>query len=101
MKKYQNQYFEGERSLFAETNADIDGTTFGMGESPLKESRNIHLTDSIFTYKYPLWYSTHIKVNHSILETMAHLGFGTPMISKLTIVQFKHPRYFAAAAASR
>ncbi|ORN04100.1 DUF3737 family protein [Lentilactobacillus parabuchneri] len=74
MKKYQNQYFEGERSLFAETNADIDGTTFGMGESPLKESRNIHLTDSIFTYKYPLWYSTHIKVDHSILETMARSG---------------------------
>ncbi len=50
MKQYTNQYFDGERPLFAETNADISGTTFGTGESPLKESRNIHLTDSIFTY---------------------------------------------------
>lgn len=74
MKQYTNQYFDGERPLFAETNADISGTTFGTGESPLKESRNIHLTDSIFTYKYPLWYSKHVKVDHSILETMARSG---------------------------
>lgn len=53
MKQYTNQYFDGERPLFAETNADISGTTFGTGESPLKESRNIHLTDSIFTYQIP------------------------------------------------
>lgn len=74
MKQYHNQYFEGERPLFAETNAVIEGTTFGKGESPLKESQNIQLTDSIFTWKYPLWYSRHIQVTHSILETMARSG---------------------------
>lgn len=98
MKQYHNQYFEGERPLFAETNAVIEGTTFGKGESPLKESQNIQLTDSIFTWKYPLWYSRHIQVTHSILETMARSG--TPMIFRLKTVQFKHPRFSVAAQIS-
>lgn len=74
MKKYQDQYFEGERPLFAEADAKITGTTFGKGESPLKESRNIDLEHSIFKWKYPLWYSKHVTVNHTIFEKIAHAG---------------------------
>lgn len=74
MKQYHDQYFEGERPLFAETNATIEETTFGKGESPLKESQNIKLRDSIFAWKYPLWYSRNIQVDHSILKTMARSG---------------------------
>ncbi|WDF83273.1 DUF3737 family protein [Lacticaseibacillus pabuli] len=74
MTKYQDAYFEGERPLFAEHDADINDTTFGEGESPLKESRNITLTDSVFKWKYPLWYSDHIRVDHTIFETMSRSG---------------------------
>ncbi|KRN28132.1 hypothetical protein IV38_GL001583 [Lactobacillus selangorensis] len=74
MTDYNNQFFEGERSLFAEHDANIVNTTFGNGESPLKESRNITLTDSIFKWKYPLWYSKHVHVDHSIFETMSRSG---------------------------
>jgi len=74
MTSYKNDYFEGERALFDEHDATITTTTFGTGESPLKESRNITLEDSIFKWKYPLWYSQHIQVNHSIFETMARSG---------------------------
>lgn len=74
MTTYTNAYFEGERSLFGEQDAVITGTTFGPGESPLKESRNIQLTDSVFKWKYPLWYSNHVQVEHTIFETMSRSG---------------------------
>lgn len=74
MTHYQDAYFEGERPLFAAHDATIDHTTFGEGESPLKESRNITVTDSVFRWKYPLWYSKHVKVDHTIFETMSRSG---------------------------
>ncbi|KMO65604.1 hydrogenase, partial [Lacticaseibacillus rhamnosus] len=74
MVSYNNQFFHGERSLFGQENATIVKTTFGKGESPLKESRNIKLDQSIFLYKYPLWYSQHITVANTIFETMARSG---------------------------
>ncbi|AVL00942.1 DUF3737 family protein [Pediococcus inopinatus] len=74
MTDYNEQYFEGERSLFAEKDAVITRTTFGEGESPLKESHNIEVKDSIFKWKYPLWYSKHVKVDHTIFETMSRSG---------------------------
>lgn len=74
MTTYKNQYFEGERSLFAEHDANISNTTFGEGESPLKESRQIKLDNAIFQWKYPLWYSQHIDVTNSIFETMSRSG---------------------------
>jgi hypothetical protein len=74
MKKYQAQSFEGERPLFGEQNATIMNTTLGEGESPLKETRNIVLKNSIFKWKYPLWYSKHVSIDRTILETVAHAG---------------------------
>lgn len=46
MVSYNNQFFHGERSLFGQENATIVKTTFGKGESPLKESRNIKLVST-------------------------------------------------------
>ncbi|CAJ1183482.1 hypothetical protein FD33_GL002013 [Companilactobacillus paralimentarius DSM 13238 = JCM 10415] len=75
MKKQINEgYFDGERPLFKEHGAQITDTTFGEGESPLKEARNIDLNDVVFKWKYPLWYDKHIKVNDSIFETMSRSG---------------------------
>lgn len=74
MTDYINEYFEGERPLFNEKKANIINTTFGEGESPLKESRNIKLNGSIFKWKYPLWYSKHVSVEDTIFETMSRSG---------------------------
>ncbi|MFT8337641.1 DUF3737 family protein [Schleiferilactobacillus harbinensis] len=74
MTTYQDQYFDGERPLFAEQNATIIRTTFGEGESPLKESRHITMKDSVFKWKYPLWYAQHVHVDNTIFETMSRSG---------------------------
>ncbi|MBA1392780.1 DUF3737 family protein, partial [Lactobacillus sp. XV13L] len=50
------------------------GVTFGQGESPLKEARNIKLQDAIFKWKYPLWYDQDVEVENTTFETMARSG---------------------------
>lgn len=72
--KYNNKYFEGERILYGLKNAEFDGVTFGKGESPLKEASNLKLKNSIFKWKYPLWYDEDVEVEQTTFETMARSG---------------------------
>ena len=70
MKEIKQQFLTGERALYGSRDLKIVDTTFDDGESPLKESRNIELHDSIFKWKYPLWYCKDIEVyNTCLLET--------------------------------
>jgi hypothetical protein len=74
MKSIKNHFFEGERILFGLKDAEVDGVTFGQGESPLKEANNIKVKDSVFKWKYPLWYDQNVEVEDSVFETMARSG---------------------------
>ena len=74
MIKYKNKYFEGERILYGINDAELEGITFGHGESPLKEVNNVRLKDSIFTWKYPLWYDDHVEVENTTFEIMSRSG---------------------------
>lgn len=70
MKQLKEQLLTGERALFHATHQEIKDCIFADGESPLKESKDIKLTNSIFKWKYPLWYSNNITCqNVSLLET--------------------------------
>ena len=70
MKEYRQQFFKGERALYAEDGAKIYDSIFDEGESPLKESSEIELQNCIFKWKYPLWYCKNIKVfNTTWLDT--------------------------------
>ncbi|MDF7639410.1 DUF3737 family protein [Lactobacillus sp. ESL0791] len=74
MKIYQEKHYSGERPMFATADAKFINTTFGIGESPLKESKNLILDGVIFQYKYPLWYTDNVSVKNTILEKMARSG---------------------------
>ncbi len=74
MKIIEQEYYTGERSLFAAHDLEIINTTFGEGESPLKESRNINLNHCEFKWKYPLWYSKDIVLNDCVWFEMARSG---------------------------
>lgn len=67
-------YFTGERSLFHQNNLEINNTIFGEGESPLKESDNIKMSNSSFQWKYPLWYAKDIETNNCTWAEMARAG---------------------------
>lgn len=74
MEEMKQQFLTGERALFQGHDLRIMDTTFADGESPLKESRNIELTGSMFKWKYPLWYSKSVTVKDSTWFEMARAG---------------------------
>ncbi len=74
MEEIRQGYYTGERPLFGRKNLRIYDTIFGEGESPLKESRNIELYNSMFQWKYPLWYARDILVKDTTWFEMARAG---------------------------
>ena len=74
MSIIKNNFFAGERILFGLKDAQLEGITFGEGESPLKEASKISIKDSVFKWKYPLWYDNDITVANTVFETMARSG---------------------------
>ncbi|MEG0277329.1 MAG: DUF3737 family protein [Coprobacillus sp.] len=74
MKILKQEYFKGERALFKGENLRVEDSVFGDGESPLKESQHIQINQSIFKWKYPLWYSNDIFVENSTLLETARSG---------------------------
>lgn len=94
MTEYQEKFYTGERSLFASQEATIKNVTFGEGESPLKESRHLHISDTIFQWKYPLWYCEDIEIKNSILETMARSGIWYTKDLHMTNCTLQAPKLF-------
>ena len=74
MKKLTRQVYIGERALFASRDLHLIEATFEDGESPLKESRNLLIDDSLFRWKYPLWYCNDVTVNNSTFFETARAG---------------------------
>lgn len=69
-KKFANQRFFGERALFQERNLSVDSSVFEDGESPIKECCDIDVLNSIFKWKYPIWYSERIKLASCLMNDM-------------------------------
>lgn len=74
MEKIKQAYLSGERALFKSNGVVIEDSIFANGESPLKESKNIAITHSIFKWKYPLWYCQNVAVKDSVLLETARSG---------------------------
>ncbi len=74
MIKINQEYLSGERALFKSEDLIINNAIFDDGESPLKESSNIELYNSAFKWKYPLWYSSHIKLEDCTFFEMGRAG---------------------------
>lgn len=94
MTEYQEKFYTGERSLFASQGTTIKNVIFGEGESPLKESRHLHISDTIFQWKYPLWYCEDIEIKNSILETMARSGIWYTKNLRMTNCTLQAPKLF-------
>ena len=60
--------------MFHAEHLEIGDTIFGEGESPLKESSDITLKNSMFQWKYPLWYSKNVVAQDCTWAEMARAG---------------------------
>ena len=74
MKKIVGGTYTGERSLYDLHDAYLENVVFGDGESPLKESSNLLITNSSFEWKYPLWYGKNIVVKDSKITETGRAG---------------------------
>lgn len=74
MEIIEQKYLSGERALFKSDGIKIRDSVFFDGESPLKESSNIEIDQTIFKWKYPLWYCNDVKVTNSTLLETARSG---------------------------
>ena len=67
MKLYQNQVFDEERALYGAEDVQVVACRFdgpGDGESPLKESRDVYVSDSYFNLRYPFWHDHSLQISH-------------------------------------
>lgn len=97
MKEIRQQFLTGERALFQGADLKIYDTIFDDGESPLKESHNIELRNSMFKWKYPLWYSDSISVKDCTGLTWRVPVCGIRTIWLLKIVRLRHLKISADA----
>ena len=74
MHTISNQHLTGERALFKSRDLHVETSIFDDGESPLKESRDVEVVDSVFGWKYPLWYCDHVRVSGTAFLEMARAG---------------------------
>lgn len=74
MDEIRQQRMTGERALFHAENLKIYDSIFDDGESPLKECSNISLYQTMFKWKYPLWYAQNVTAQDCTWFEMARAG---------------------------
>lgn len=69
----ENRQFDEERALYHLQQADVKNCVFAGpadGESVLKESRDVNLTDCAFSLRYPLWHVKKFTMEHSSMDEL-------------------------------
>jgi hypothetical protein len=92
--EYREKQLTGERALFMTRGADIVDCIFSDGESPLKESSDITVTNTSFQWKYPLWYCSDVTVRDSSFFEMARAGIWYTKNISLTDCLYQAPKGF-------
>lgn len=72
-KNIKKQY-TGERAQYFAAEKNYDNVVFIDGESPLKHGRDITVRNTEFSYKYPLWNMTNVRVDDSVFHEMGRSG---------------------------
>lgn len=94
MKEYIEQKFTGERALFQNYDLKFSYCTFADGESPLKESGNLEIKNSLFQWKYPLWYCNNVRMEDCVLFETARAGIWYTNNLNLKNITIEAPKTF-------
>lgn len=68
MKAYLNETFDSERALYGSHDIEVRECKFdgpADGESALKESSNVRVSDSFFNLRYPFWHDENLTITGS------------------------------------
>ncbi len=94
MEVIEQKRLTGERALFQRRNLAVVDCIFADGESPLKESRQLEIKNSMFQWKYPLWYCENVHVADSMLFEMARAGIWYTNHLRMERVTIEAPKTF-------
>ncbi|MBP5355044.1 MAG: DUF3737 family protein [Lachnospiraceae bacterium] len=94
MDEIKQKLLTGERALFGSRDLIVKDCVFDGGESPLKESANIELYDSLFRWKYPLWYCNGVKAVDCTWFEMARAGVWYTSDIEVTNAVIQAPKNF-------
>lgn len=97
MKEIIGKHLTGERALFDTHGVHIRMCMFDNGESPLKESSELDIIDTIFGWKYPLWYCRDVSVRKSTLLEGARSGIWYTSGISITDSVIEAPKTFRRA----
>ena len=74
MKTIKNKTYDQERSLYALKDAIVDNCKFEGktdGESPIKESKNVKVSNCLFNLRYPFWHDDGINTTSTTLTNLS------------------------------
>lgn len=94
MQLIKNQTLTKDRALFNSTALKITECVFETGESPLKESSNVILDQSVFKWKYPLWYCNKVDIDKCTLLETARSGIWYTRDIKVANSTIEAPKTF-------
>lgn len=87
-----DSHLTGERALFKRHGLRIERCLFDDGESPLKESRDIEVVDSIFGWRYPLWYCEGVRTSGTAFLEAVRAGIWYSSDVALTDCAYHGPK---------
>ena len=94
MKVIKNQEFGGERPLYASRDVRLEDVTIHVGESSLKESRNIEAEGCRFEGKYVFWENDGFKVNNCYFAESARSSLWYSKNCLMTNCKVDAPKMF-------
>ena len=94
MQIIRNQEFGGERPLYASRDLRLEEVTIHVGESSIKESKNIEAENCRFEGKYVFWETYGFKVNNCYFAESARSSLWYSKDLKMTNCQVDAPKMF-------
>ena len=95
MEYIKDQYFEGERPLYARREGlKLENVSIGPGESSLKEGANIEAENCEFNGKYPFWECDGFTIRHCIFREGARAALWYTRHCKMFNTLVEAPKMF-------
>jgi len=94
MKIISNQFFEGERPLFANNNIRLENVKFYPGESAVKECNHVEAYRCEFMCKYPFWHNDDTWIDNCLFTVYSRAAIWYSKNIRMTDTIVDAPKMF-------
>ena len=94
MKIVSNQFFEGERPLFANNDLRIENVKFYPGESAIKQCNHVEAHRCTFMCKYPFWHNDDVWIDNCLFTVYSRAAIWYSKNIRMTNTVVEAPKMF-------